>query len=369
MKRTETTRHRLLRRTALLLIAVSGIFAGTLRAQEQTVTLPSMRLTAGDAISLIESQAGLIIGVNHGNFDVGRQITVKSTRIGVDELLEQIVAGTDHTYIRKDRHVIIVSDGKPRTAAKAEPVKNTPPPSLKDESVAALELEIPDEEAPEPETRTYKTVSYNNPSQRLSFSADDPDSFTDIGGKQPFFALKTNLTHAIFTLTPNLGVEFGLGRRTTLEVSGGWNPWKLHGKIIDSGNGEGESVSSGGNKKLVHIYVQPEFRWWLCERFNGHFFGVHAVGAVYNISQYTLPLTNFKKDYRYQGYAAGAGVSYGYELMLSSVVNLEFTLGVGVWWLKYDRYACATCSRSYESFDEFHFGPTKAGISLSFIIK
>ncbi len=358
MKRT---RHRLRRHAVLLLMAVSGIFAGSAKAQERTVALPSLRLTAGEAISLIETQAGLIIGVNHANFDVGRQITAKSASVGADELLELIVAGTDHTYIRKDRHVIIVSDGKPKAApAKAEAVRNITAPPEPDEDLTALTLEIPGEEAPQPETIIHKTVSYSDPSQRLSFSLDDPYDFADIAGEQPFFAMKTNLLYGIATLTPNLGVEFGLGRKTTLEVSGGWNPWNREGKINPDGS---------GNMKLVHLYVMPEFRWWLCERFNGHFFGLHTVGAAYNISQYTLPIIGFTKDYRYQGYAAGAGLSYGYQLMLSPVVNLEFTLGVGVWWLKYDRYDCVKCSRSYESFDRFCFAPTKAGISLSFIIK
>ena len=352
----------------MLLLAVSVIFAGPLKAQEQTVTLPSLRLTAGDAISLIESQAGLIIGVNHANFDVGRYITAGSTRIGTDELLELIVAGTDHTYIRKDRHVIIVSDGKPKAAPKTEPVRNTRPTAPQpEEDFSALELAVPDEDTPEPEIRNFRTVSYDNPSQKLSFSVSDPDNYADIPEKQPFFALKTNLL-GFATLTPNIGVELGLGRRTTLELTGGYNPWKLKG-TPDNGEGEDAGSSGGDNKKLVHIYIQPEFRWWWCERFNGHFFGVHAIGAVFNISQHSLPPTGFRKEYRYQGYAAGAGLSYGYAVMLSPVVNLEFTLGFGVWWLKYDRYACTKCTRSYDTFERFVFGPTKAGIALSFLIK
>lgn len=35
--------------------------------------------------------------------------------------------------------------------------------------------------------------------------------------------------------------------------------------------------------------VQPEFRYWLCERFNGHFFGVHGLGGEYNIAKVKLP--------------------------------------------------------------------------------
>ncbi len=38
-----------------------------------------------------------------------------------------------------------------------------------------------------------------------------------------------------------------------------------------------------------HWLVHPEFRYWLCERFNGHFFGVHLLGGEYNISKVKLP--------------------------------------------------------------------------------
>ena len=351
---------RFLRHTALWLLLLTGLYATPLRAQEQTITLPSQRLTAGEAISQIESQAGLIIGVNHSNFDIRRYIAPPSTRMNLDQLLDLIVAGTDHTYIRRDRHVIIVAQEK-KTPVKVAVIESTPArPVVSQEQIEAAMMElipdIPAEELPEPEIRTYKNVSYGDSGQRLSFSTEDTPGLTPLAGRQPSLALKSNLGYAAATLTPNLGMEFGLGRKTTLEVSAGWNPWGLDGKEND-------------NKKLVHIIVQPEFRWWTCERFNGHFFGLHAQGAVFNISQHKLGLFDFEKQYRYQGHALGAGVSYGYSVMLSPVINLEFTAGLGVWWLDYDRYSCDKCARTAEPFDKFYFGPTKAAVSLVFILK
>ncbi|MEG2866016.1 MAG: DUF3575 domain-containing protein, partial [Mucinivorans sp.] len=118
-------------------------------------------------------------------------------------------------------------------------------------------------------------------------------------------AVKTNLLYGAGAFTPNLGVEIGLGRRTTLDLSGGYNWFNLDGK-------------RDNNKKLVHFMVQPEFRYFLCEKFNGHFFGVHALYSEYNIGGHNLPMLfgQGSKDFRHQGWAAGAGVSYGYQLML-----------------------------------------------------
>lgn len=169
--------------------------------------------------------------------------------------------------------------------------------------------------------------------------------------------IKTNLFYGGYTLTPNLGVEIGLGKHTTLDITGSYNWFNLNG---DETN----------NKKLVHWMVQPEFRYFLCEKFNGHFFGVHALYSQYNIGEHNLPMIFGKgsKKYRHQGWAAGAGVSYGYQLMLSRSWNLEFNIGVGYARLKYDKYNCPECGENLGTETKHYFGPTKAGVSLIWII-
>lgn len=167
-------------------------------------------------------------------------------------------------------------------------------------------------------------------------------------------AIKTNLLYGAYTRTPNLGVEVGLGNRLTLDISGGYNWFNLKGK-------------ADNNQKAVHWLVQPELRYWLCERFNGHFFGVHLLGSQYNISEHRLPLM-FGSDsdkYRYEGWAAGAGLSYGYHLPLAKHWGAEFSAGAGYAYLKYDRYFCPKCGKEEQSGEVKHYlGPTKAAISI-----
>lgn len=174
------------------------------------------------------------------------------------------------------------------------------------------------------------------------------------------FGVKTNLLYGFGTLTPNLGFEFGLGRRSTLDLTGGYNWWNMNG-------------TDASNRKLGHWIVQPEYRWWLCERFNGHFFGAHLLGGMYNISEHRIPLLFGEKnseDYRYDGWLAGFGVSYGYQLMLARRWNLEFTIGVGYARMGYDRYEHQRCGELVEdNAARNYFGPTKAGITLIFLIK
>lgn len=172
-------------------------------------------------------------------------------------------------------------------------------------------------------------------------------------------AIKTNLLYGAGAFTPNLGMEIGIGTRTTLDISGGYNWFNLDG-------------SKNNNKKLVHWIVQPELRYFLCERFNGHFFGAHALYSEYNIGGHDLPMLFGKgsEKFRHQGNAYGAGISYGYQLLLSKRWNVEFNIGAGYMRMTYDKYNCTNCGELKEKgATKNYFGPTKAGISIIYLIK
>ena len=104
-----------------------------------------------------------------------------------------------------------------------------------------------------------------------------------------------------------------LGRRSgaRLDVSGNYNPWKF------------------GDARWKHWLVQPEVRYWLCESFNGHFFGLHAHYAEYNAGGIDFS-TAFRHN-RYQGHLYGAGLSYGYQWLIGKRWNLEATVGMPVY--------------------------------------
>jgi hypothetical protein len=153
--------------------------------------------------------------------------------------------------------------------------------------------------------------------------------------------------------TPNVGLEYGIGERTTLNLSAGYNPWNL-------GN------SNGSGKKQVHWLVEPEFRYWLNQRFKGHFFGVHALYAHYNIGGYKRPLLFGKgaEDYRHEGAAYGSGLSYGYQLSFTPRLALEFEIGGGYLHLAYDQYHAFKCGKFIGSDTRNYFGITNLGVTL-----
>lgn len=161
-------------------------------------------------------------------------------------------------------------------------------------------------------------------------------------------AVKTNLLYDA-TTTLNLGFEFGLGQKTTLDLSGNYNPWKF------------------GNYRLKHWLIQPEFRYWFCERFNGHFIGFHGHYAKYNVGG--LFFNDNMKHNRYQGHLYGGGISYGYQWVLNNRWNLEATIGVGYARLSDSKYPIASCGEKIKSENRNYWGPTKAGITIVYIIK
>ncbi len=177
-------------------------------------------------------------------------------------------------------------------------------------------------------------------------------AFLGISASAQRVIVKNNVAYDAL-LTPNLGLEIGLGKSTSLDITGNYNPF----------------VWNDG-KSIKHWLVQPEFRYWLCERFNGHFFGLHALGGEFNISKVKLPfgMAENGKNSRYDGYYLGGGISYGYQWMFSKRWGLEGTVGLGYIRANYDQYRCRDCSPKIYSGHKNYFGPTKLGLSLTYMI-
>lgn len=169
-------------------------------------------------------------------------------------------------------------------------------------------------------------------------------------------ALKSNILSDAL-LNPNAAIEVALAPKWTLDMSGQVNAWNL-----------------SHDRKWKHWVVQPEIRYWFCDRFAGHFVGAHLLGGQYNIGGIDLPFsflgTDFSKlkDSRFQGWFGGLGVAYGYDWALSRHWNLEAELGLGWTYTRYDQFRCAGCGKKIQE-DRPHnyFGITKAAINLVYV--
>lgn len=168
--------------------------------------------------------------------------------------------------------------------------------------------------------------------------------------------VKTNLLYDI-TATANLGIEFKVAPKWTVDISGNLNAWTF-----------------SDNKKWKHWVLQPEARYWLCERFNGHFVGAHLVGGIYNMgnwnTDFTFLGTDFGqlKEHRYEGWLVGAGIAYGYHWMLGRHWSVEAEIGIGYVYTQADKYECPRCGEQLENNKPHHYvGPTKAAVNLIYV--
>ena len=169
-------------------------------------------------------------------------------------------------------------------------------------------------------------------------------------------AVKTDLINDV-CLSPNLGMEVGLAPRWTIDIMGQLSAWTLsHGR------------------RWKHWLLQPEVRYWFCDRFIGHFLGTHVHGGQYNIGGFNGRLHFLGSDMRelanarYQGWFVGAGVAYGYAWILGRHWNLEAEIGLGYAYTHYDKYPCASCGKKLANNKSHHsVGPTKAAINLVYL--
>lgn len=176
-------------------------------------------------------------------------------------------------------------------------------------------------------------------------------------------AVKTNLLYDA-TTTPNLGIEVGVASRSSVQLVYGLNPWKFHSQ-------------RHGTRMVRHWVMMPEYRWWPCTRFNGHFVGLHAMGGQFNAAAVDLPVpgaffggANLRKQVRsssFEGGFAGVGVTYGYQWILSRHFNLEAEAGIGYNRVWYDKYACGECGPRLKDGSTNYLGLTKLGVSVVYL--
>lgn len=169
-------------------------------------------------------------------------------------------------------------------------------------------------------------------------------------------AIKSNILYDL-TATISAGIEVGLAPRWSLDVSGNFNAWTMK-----------------NDRRWKHYLVQPEVRYWLCDRFMGHFLALHLHGGQYNFGGIKNSInflgTNLSNltTHRYQGWFAGAGVGYGYAFVLGRHWNLELEAGIGYAYTVFDEFECAGCGRKVNTdLNHHYFGPTKLAVNFVYL--
>lgn len=387
-----------------------------LAAQDATVALPQGTVTVLDAIHDIERQTGRIFSYSE-DFDLARKISFTTTESSLADAVGTIT-GPGFSYLFEGRYVIIYdrkanaaqdnvrrfltavvldkASGRPIEGASVEIVRGNASavtdktgrfrisgitagqyivkitsgnqirfrqmqagPDRNANEVIHFEYAAPKAETAVETPRTISSTTYYHRDDTVldTEKPETPASYSYIPtenlyhGYRPKAAVKTNALWWA-TTSPNAAVEFSFARKWSADISLVYNPWKL------------DNVRS-----RRFWLVQPEARYWFCNVFEKHFLGVHAIGGGYTVGHLDLPFAGELRDHHYDGFMYGAGIAWGYHLPVGKRWGVEFTLGAGWIHFEYDKLRCGECYENLGRYKRDYFGPTKAGISLLFMIK
>lgn len=169
------------------------------------------------------------------------------------------------------------------------------------------------------------------------------------------FAIKTNLLYDA-TATVNLGAELKVAPKWSVDLSGNLNAWDF-----------------ANARRWKHWLAQPELRYWFCDATAGHFLAIHALGGQYNFGHlpFARDLAGIEfgnlRDHRYQGWAFGAGIGYGYSWILGQHWSVEAEIAVGYIHATYDEFECEGCGRKTGDGSKGFFSPTKAALNIVYV--
>jgi hypothetical protein len=200
--------------------------------------------------------------------------------------------------------------------------------------------------------------------------APTPRRTTTVGGER--FAVKTNLPYLFGAQTPNVAFEWAFGPRSSIEAAVGLNKW---GNLWDfSETGPENDPSNFYKRRLDHFFLRADYHRWLREPFRGHYFGGGVFYAKYRVGEVTFPGL-FEKPFDYWGNVFGASLSYGWMWRFAPRWAAEFSLGLGVAIMPYDKSSIQTSLEGTDfvltdptRYTKTYIGPTAVGVKLVFFI-
>jgi hypothetical protein len=345
---------------AFLLAACFLLVPTILSAQQARISLTRGEMMLSELFGEIKRQTGTVVVFDAGNVVPENRVTLPTGEIALTELLNGALPKSKYAWRKIGTYVVVRTLGKPSAVDAVAPQPSQEEFERDVAEYTRRNLGKADDHV----VVRYDTIRnitphdgrFEYPGREFTPVVGSRETETSLGRTTPpILAVKTNLAWWAARGTLNIGGEVGLGKRTSIELSAGLNRWTLKG-------------SNENNRKLAHWIIKPEFRYWFCERFSGHFLGVHALYGQYNVGGLTVPLL-FDKKFRYEGWAAGAGINYGYHLPLAKRWGLEFTLGIGAARLDYKKSDCLKCGEVIGRETKTYFGPTEMGVKVVFLIR
>lgn len=100
----------------LLLIGINVGFASEVYSQSTLLSLNVNKGTVKDVFAAIEQQSEYVFFYYDNVLDINRRVNIKAENKTVEEILKQVFAGTDNSYVIKDRQIFISKNDKKSAA-------------------------------------------------------------------------------------------------------------------------------------------------------------------------------------------------------------------------------------------------------------
>lgn len=171
-------------------------------------------------------------------------------------------------------------------------------------------------------------------------------------------ALRTNALY-LLTTTPNVGLDVRLSSHSTFTAFVGYNPFRFSNSSVS------EAASS---PKLMHWLGSAEYKYWLCRSYERWFVGAFGGYCDFNVGGFRFPFPGMFRSNRYEGYAAGGGVSCGYQWAFARRWGVELSAGVGYMYIRYAKYGSDPCAAPIKDAARHWVGPVKLALSVVYYI-
>ena len=162
------------------------------------------------------------------------------------------------------------------------------------------------------------------------------------------WCLSTNIIDYANFAALNAEAGYSLSQHWSLFLNGKWNPFVFNAK-----EGPGKQFQN----KSLNLAFGAKF--WPFFVYSGFFYGFKFQWQQYNRGGIISPDT-------YQGDAIGGGISFGYALLLTKNINIEF--GVGLWsgWTEYTHHAYPKCGKTIGKGEKWFVYPNDILINICY---
>lgn len=154
----------------------------------------------------------------------------------------------------------------------------------------------------------------------------------------------------------NPAIEVGVSRRMSFQ---------LEGLGVYAAN---NYLGSGYPCSLTLFY--GEWRYYIKERFNGFFAGIHTGGGVFRLNKNLMDIFSYTKNVeeRHIGHSYVLGITAGYQLQLGERWALELVVGYGRQYARYEAYIpdnLGTATHTAVN-GSAEYLPTKGGLMVAY---